>query len=59
MEHPSKLLCDFDDGGFRGWGTVIPIKATDGTKYYHLTFDRHNASKYNWSYGDLYCFLAE
>lgn len=59
MEHPSKLLCDFDDGGFRGWGTVIPIKTTDGTKYYHLTFDRHNASNYNWSYGDLYCFLAE
>ena len=50
---------DFPDGGFRGWGTVIPVKAGSRTRYYWLTFDRHNGSDYNWSYGNLYCFEAE
>ncbi len=47
---------DYDDGGFRGWGSVIPVKMGSRTRYFWLTFDRHNGSTYNWSYGNLYCF---
>ncbi len=47
---------DYPDGGFRGWGTLMPIKAGSRTRYYWLTFDRHKGSDYNWSYGNLYCF---
>lgn len=47
---------DFCDGGFRGWGTVIPIRKGSRTHYYWLTFDRHLGSRYNWSYGNVYCF---
>ena len=50
---------DFDDGGFRGWGTVIPLRLGTRTRYFHLTFDRHNGSPYNWSYGNIYCFEAD
>ena len=46
------------DGGFRGWGSIIPIKLGSRTRYFWLTFDRHNGSAYNWSYGNLYCFEA-
>ena len=49
---------DYDDGGFRGWGTLIPIKMGSRTRYFWLTFDRHRGSDYNWSYGNLYCFEA-
>ena len=49
---------DFDDGGFRGWGTVIPIEMGSRKRYFWLTFDRHNGSTYNWSYGNIYCFEA-
>lgn len=47
---------NFDDGGFRGWGTVFPVTLGSRTRYFWLTFDRHNGSSYNWSYGNLYCF---
>ncbi len=47
---------DFCDGGFRGWGTIVPIQMGTRTRYFWLTFDRHNGSDYNWSYGNLYCF---
>ncbi len=47
---------DFDDGGFRGWGTVIPVEMGSRKRYFWLTFDRHNGSSYNWSYGNIYCF---
>lgn len=47
---------DFDDGGFRGWGTIIPVEMGSRRRYFWLTFDRHNASDYNWSYGNIYCF---
>ncbi len=47
---------NFPDGGFRGWGTVIPVSQGTRTRYYWLTFDRHRGSDYNWSYGNLYCF---
>jgi len=49
---------DFPDGGFRGWGTVIPVRQGSCIRYYWLTFDRHNGSDYNWSYGNFYCFEA-
>ena len=50
---------DFPDGGFRGWGTVIPVEMGSRIRYFWLTFDRHNGSEYNWSYGNIYCFEAQ
>jgi len=47
---------NFRDGGFRGWGTLIPVKLGSRTRYFLLTFDRHNGSDFNWSYGNIYCF---
>ena len=49
---------DFDDGGFRGWGTIIPVELGSRTRYFWLTFDRHNGSDFPWSYGNWYCFEA-
>ena len=49
---------NYPDGGFRGWGTLIPVKMGSRVRYFWLTFDRHNGSDYNWSYGNLYCFEA-
>ena len=50
---------NYPDGGFRGWGTVIPVRLGSRKRYFWLTFDRHNGSSYNWSYGNLYCFEAK
>jgi hypothetical protein len=50
---------DYDDGGFRGWGTIVPIYKGSRKIYYHLTFDRHKGSSYTWSYGNIYCFKYE
>ena len=55
MYHPT---FNYPDGGFRGWGTLIPIKLGTRTRYFWLTFDRRLGSDYNWSYGNLYCFEA-
>ena len=52
------LRCDYADGGFRGWGTVMPLWIAGRRKYYWLTFDRHNAGDYTWSYGNIYCYEA-
>lgn len=49
----------YPDGGFRGWGCVIPVTLGARKRYFWLTFDRHNGSSYNWSYGNFYCFEAE
>jgi len=49
----------YPDGGFRGWGCVMPLKLGSRTRYFWLTFDRHNGSDYRWSYGNLYCFEAD
>ena len=49
----------YPDGGFRGWVCVIPVTLGDRKRYFWLTFDRHNGSSYNWSYGNFYCFEAE
>ncbi len=54
------LKTDFPDGGFRGWGTIIPVNVGTRRRYYWLTFDRFLTSKiFNWSYGNVYCFEAE
>ena len=53
------LKCDFDDGGFRGWGTVMLLPFGTRRRYTWITFDRHNATAYNWSYGNLYVFDSE
>ncbi len=50
------LRFDYDDGGFRGWGSLIALESGTRTRLYHLTFDRAKGSDYNWSYGNLYCF---
>jgi len=49
----------YPDGGFRGWGCVMPLRLGSRTRYFWLTFDRHNGSDYRWSYGNLYCFEAD
>ena len=54
-----RLTCDFDDGGFRGWGCLMPVPCGNRTKYVWMTFDRHNGSDYNWSYGNLYAYEAD
>ena len=58
LKHYENMRFDYDDGGFRGWGTVIPVCRGSRTRYFHLTFDRVKHSSYNWSYGNLYCFEA-
>lgn len=53
------LICDYDDGGFRGWGTIIPLWCGSRRKYLWITFDRHLGSPtYNWSYGNIYVYEA-
>ena len=47
---------NYPDGGFRGWGSIIPVNMGSRTRYFWLTFDRHKGSDYNWSYGNIYCF---
>ena len=59
MTSPVIPSFDYDDGGFRGWGTYIPVLRGTRETVYHLTFDRERGSDYNWSYGNLYCFLPE
>lgn len=55
-----KLSTDYPDGGFRGWGTVIPVCYGTRRRFFWLTFDRMLMNKgFNWSYGNLYCFEAE
>ena len=53
-----KLKANFDDGGFRGWGSVFELDVATRKRYVWITFDRHNASGYNWSYGNIHVFVA-
>ncbi|MBR6789268.1 MAG: hypothetical protein IKM31_00205 [Oscillospiraceae bacterium] len=55
----SPILCDYDDGGFRGWGTVMELPCGSRKRRVWITFDRHRGSSYNWSYGDLYVFSSD
>ena len=54
-----KLVCNYDDGGFRGWGTVFAYPSGSRERIYWITFDRHNGSKWNWSYGNIYVYEAK
>ena len=56
---PELIKCDFDDGGFRGWGTIIPVPCGNRTKYQWITFDRHLGSSWNWSYGNIYIYESD
>lgn len=47
---------DYPDGGFRGWGTLLPVKCGNRNRLIHITFDRVLGSSFNWSYGNLYAF---
>lgn len=49
---------DYPDGGFRGWGTLLPVNAGNRHRVFQLTFDRVLSSDFNWSYGNLYVFEA-
>lgn len=55
----SPILCDYDDGGFRGWGTVMELPCGSRKRYVWITFDRHNGSHYNWSYGNIHVFSSD
>ncbi len=59
MSEYTFMRCDLDDGGFRGWGCVFPVKKASRTKYYWLTFDRHGGSNWTWSYGNIYGFVSD
>lgn len=48
-----------NDGGYRGWGTIVPISCGNKTDYYFYTFDRAKiGSKSNYTYGNLYCYKS-
>ena len=53
------LSFDYPDGGFRGWGTLLPIKVGTRERIFHITFDRVRMSEYQWSYGNFYCFEGD
>ena len=55
----TQMTFDYDDGGFRGWGTILPIPCGNRTRLVWITFDRHRGTPQNWSYGNLYVYEAE
>lgn len=60
LQTPIKNLeCDFDDGGFRGWCSVVMIPTGSRYRYIWITFDRHLGSHFNWSYGNIHVFESE
>jgi hypothetical protein len=59
MQHFEPLKKDYPDGGFRGWGTILPVVSGSRIRYYWITFDRHRGQQeYPWSYGNLYYYEA-
>lgn len=59
LEYLYNLDLDIPTGGFRGWGTVIPITEGLQTKYQLLTFDRIKPDTVdNWQYGNIYIYEA-
>ena len=60
LEDHEDLQFDYDDGGFRGWGSVFRFPCGSRYVYKMITFDRHNGSPINnWSYGNLHVFEAD
>ncbi len=58
LEMITEAKYDYPDGGFRGWGTLFPVKCGNRQRVFQLTFDRVLGSDFNWSYGNLYAFEA-
>lgn len=60
LSTPAKNLDpDYDDGGFRGWGSIMMLPTGSRYRYVWITFDRHLGSSYNWSYGNIHVFDSE
>lgn len=60
LQEKGSLQIDFSDGGYRGWGTVIPVPEGNHTKYLFVTFDRRQTSDEDrWTYGALYLYQAK
>ena len=54
------LNLDYPTGGWRGWGTIIPLPDGLNTKYILMTFDRiASSSLSNWTYGNLYVYESQ
>ena len=50
---------DIKSGGWRGWGTIVPIPDGSKTKYIYRNFDRLESSdETQWTYGSLYLYQA-
>lgn len=49
-------LLDIVDGGYRGWGAVIPLPSGNFTRYILATFDRVKKGEGQWTYGNLYFY---
>lgn len=47
LSHFYTISFNFNDGGYRGWGSLIPIPMGRKTKYLFYTFDRMNGSESN------------
>ena len=60
MRHLGSIAVRHDDGGFRGWGSIVPIPCGSDLVYHWITFDRQlSAPEGNWSYGNIYCFESD
>ena len=59
MKKLGELQCNYNDGGFRGWGSVFEIPCGTRKRLLWATFDRTLGSSYNWSYGNLYFYESK
>ena len=59
FEKLGELKCNYNDGGFRGWGSVFEIPCGTRKRLLWATFDRTRGSSYNWSYGNLYFYESK
>lgn len=59
LDEKTQVFQDLQDGGFRGWGTIIPVPVGNRTQYLWFTFDRANGSDYTWSYGNVYLYESD
>lgn len=48
----------YENGGFRGWATIVPIPYGNYERYLWITFDR-GAATGRYSYGSLYFYLGD
>lgn len=60
MKKLGELQCDYNDGGFRGWGSVFEIPCGTRKRLLWATFDRTlGSTTFNWSYGNVYLYESE